>query len=44
MRVAGFLLERSVSIDEAKVNCLTNAKTSLSSWKKSINKMLFILK
>ena len=38
------LLQRNVSIDEAEVNCLTNAKACLSSCKKSINQMQFIVK
>jgi len=36
--------DRNVSIDEAKVNCLTNTKTCFSSCKKSINQIQFIVK
>jgi len=39
-----YLLEGNVSTDEAEVNGLTNTKTCLSSCKKSINQMQFIVK
>jgi len=38
------MLDRNVSIDEAEINCLTNTKTCLRSYKKSINQMQFIVK
>jgi len=38
-----YLLDRNVSINEAKVNCLTNTKTCLSSYKESINQMQILV-
>ena len=44
LSVVLYLLDKNVSIDDPEVNCLTNTKACLSSHKKSINQMQFVVK